>query len=91
VGTRRVVVGTVLGSHPRRHTERYYVHQVAAVLDLGLGQPNYVHVVLGVFPREQDVLVVEQVVQLPTVNLVEGDPHFQIASVFKLLEDVLRS
>mmetsp|Transcript_76420 Transcript_76420/g.168834 ORF Transcript_76420/g.168834 Transcript_76420/m.168834 type:complete len:241 (-) Transcript_76420:137-859(-) len=41
-------------------------------------QPSDDHVALGILPRMQDLPVVEQVKELPTIDLVEGNENTQV-------------
>ena len=51
VGSRRIIIGSVLAGHPCRSPKWNIFHQITAVCYLALRQPNNVYVVFMVLPR----------------------------------------
>lgn len=84
VGAGRIDVGAVLGGDPDPCAELDDLHQVLNGDDLALGQPHDIDIVLGVFAGVEQVALVQQIVQFPAVDLVEGNPRRQLVVIILL-------
>lgn len=74
---RGVGIGAVLARDPHAGAVGNHVHELPGAGDPLRGEPDDVDVLLGVLPGLQDLAGVEQVEQLPTVDLIEGDVDLQ--------------
>jgi hypothetical protein len=89
VGSRRIIISTILGRDSHSSPVGDILHQIIAITDLCLRQANDIDIILGVLPGEEYILVIEQVIQLATVNFVKGDPDLKIIPTLDDFEDVL--
>lgn len=67
------------------------LHQIIAITNLSFGESNDIDIILGVLPGEEYILIIEQVIELATIDFIEGDPNLKIVPALDNLEDVLRS
>jgi len=67
--------------------ERHYsINRVNFLLD----KPHDVHLLQGALPDEELLPIVQEIVELPAIDLVKGDPYLQaLVLLLYVLEDVV--
>ena len=76
--SRRVNIGTILCSYSAAGTIFDEAHDLSNILGFSLTETNNIDVVFGIFSCMQNISLIEEVVEFPTVNFIERNPHRKI-------------